>query len=187
MTRIILLTAPRGAGKTTACERMVQQARQTGLQVGGVLTPARYDATGEKIGFDAVDIATDERRLLALVAPFDAQRTVGRFRFDADVLAWAAARALQALNKPLDAVVIDEIGPLELERGQGFASALVGLPQAQAKAAILIVRTELVIQLQEVLRAMRPTILALTQRDRDQAPARLLEEIWRSDQQDDMG
>ncbi len=182
MTRILLLTAPRGAGKTTACERMIQRAREAGLSVGGILTPARYDASGAKSGFYAVDLASGEQRELAIVASDEAQRTVGRFCFDADALAWAAERALWALNAPLDVVVIDEIGPLELERGQGFASALTALPQARARAAILIVRTELALRLQELLRAMRPIVIVLTQRDRDQIPTRLLEEVWRRDE-----
>ena len=178
MIHLVLLSAPRGAGKTTACCRLVCQAREMDLRLGGILTLARCDEGGARIGLDAVDILTQERRPLAVVTADPQQATVGSYRFDTQNLAWALERALLALAAPIDAVVVDEIGPLELIQGAGFAPVLDHLAEAQAAAAILVVRAELLTRLQTRLAAFRPTTVTLTLANRDQIPARLLEEIW---------
>ena len=58
--------------------------------------------------------------------------TVGRYRFEPTALEWATQRVLQALAAPIDAVLIDEIGPLELVKQAGLAPALEALLTALA-------------------------------------------------------
>jgi len=178
MIHIVLLTAPRGAGKTTACERFHEQARAAGLLVGGIVAPARFEQGGGKVGIDVVEAATGERQLLATVEPEAGLRTVGPYRFDPAVMRWALERVLLALEVGVDVVLIDEIGPLELLFKGGFAPALERLPQAEATAAILVVRSELLVALQELLASLKPVTIALTLSNRDQVPARLFEEVW---------
>ncbi|MBC7237264.1 MAG: hypothetical protein H5T69_15590, partial [Chloroflexi bacterium] len=100
MEHILLLTAPRGAGKTTACWRFVEAAKGEGLQVEGILAPARLDDTGRKVGIDVLDVATGTRRNLAWLEPDESRRTIGPYRFDLEAMAWALDCVLQALDKP---------------------------------------------------------------------------------------
>ena len=177
MVTVILLAAAPGAGKTSACQRTLALAREAGMRVGGVLAPA-YDAPeGHKQGIEAQDVLTGEYRLLAQLVP-QARATVGRYRFDPEALAWALERVQLALRAPIDLVLIDEIGPLELERNAGLAPALVELPQAEACVALLCVRAELLSRLEERLRPLAPRVVMLTLANRDQLPERLCEEIW---------
>jgi len=178
MPCVVLLAAPRGAGKTTACERFLERARAAGMRVGGILAPARYSQDGGKVGVDVVDAFTGERRLLATIETEAKLRTVGPYRFDAIVMEWALARVSLALAAPIDVVIIDEIGPLELTHKEGFAPALEQLSLAQAATIILVVRSELLIALQELLGSLKPVTVMLTLANRDQVPARLFEEIW---------
>lgn len=178
MIDIVLLAAPRGAGKTTACQRFVEQGRQAGMRIGGILTPACYDSSGTKTGIMAVDAFTEERRPLATVEPDPHRATVGRYRFDPAVMHWAVDRVLLALGAPIDVVVIDEIGPLELVQKEGFAPALAYLPGAKATTAVLIVRAELLTRLQAELTAYSPATISLTRTNRDQVPTRIFEQVW---------
>ena len=61
---ITILTGNRGSGKTRTCQKWVDQARQKGWSVSGLLCPAVFDA-GEKTAIDVVNLATGEKRRLA--------------------------------------------------------------------------------------------------------------------------
>ena len=74
MAYLVLLTAARGAGKTTACQRFLELAHDDGMQVGGILAPSRYDDRGQKASIEVVDASTGERRTLA----FDKTGTLTR-------------------------------------------------------------------------------------------------------------
>jgi len=174
---IILLSAPRRSGKTTACQKFINHARRAGLGVGGILAPARYDQEDHKVGIDVHCLLTGETRMLGTIVPIAKRRTVGHYQFDEATMQWAVEQVLHALQTPIDVVMIDEIGPLELLQKRGFAPALDYFPLAQAANAILLVRSTLLECLQETLADLHPTTITMTQETRDQLPARLLQEI----------
>jgi nucleoside-triphosphatase THEP1 len=174
MTRIILLSAARGAGKTTAAWRAAERARATGLRIGGILAPARYDPSGHKVGIDALDLAGGETRPLAERTPDAADATIGEYTFAPEVLAWSLGIVLTALDEPLDAVWIDEIGRLELEKEAGYAPALSALYGAQAANAILLVRDRFVPDLQRRLAGLPRELVLLSAGNRDAVPAEIV-------------
>jgi len=178
--QVILLSASRGAGKTTACFKFAVQARQMGLRVGGILTPARYDSQGIKVGFDAVDVHSDERRSFAVLERDPERATIGQYLMDESVMQWALRRILVGLQAPIDAVVIDEVGPLELLKKGGFWPALEQLGEAEATAAIIVVRPELLASLQELVKPFQPVTILLSLSNRDEIPNRILGQIWES-------
>jgi nucleoside-triphosphatase THEP1 len=96
----------------------------------------------------------------------------GRFLFDPRVLSWARQRLSPAT--PGDLVVIDEIGPLELERGEGWANALDVLKEGDFGLALVVVRPELVAQAKQGLPCCATEVLEVTLENRDQLPATLL-------------
>ena len=180
--RVVLLTGDSGAGKSTACARLVDLARCEGLSVGGVLAPEVLGAAGARCGIRVVHARTQEFRLLAIAkgekglvggeSPFAVIQ--GAYRFDPDALDWAVGRATADLESPLDLVVIDEIGPLELRRNRGFAPALEAIPSAACRAIVLVVRPGLARTLEERLAPLRSRIVRLVRANRDGVPERLL-------------
>jgi len=182
MIHVVLLSAPRGAGKSTVCQRFATRAREAGLRVGGVYCPARIDDSGKKIGIDAQDAGSEERRPLAEVMSESsgASGAVSQCQCDDDAMAWALDKVLTALDAPTDAVIIDEIGPLELQHDGGFAAALVSLATSRASSALITVRAELLPRLQDKLVDLQPVTLLLTRTNRDQVHTRILDEIWSS-------
>jgi nucleoside-triphosphatase THEP1 len=178
MPSVLLLTGRKGIGKTTACLGFWSLSRDRGLHVGGIVCPATYDGAGLKTGIDALDALTGERCPLAVVAATDQPgERVGRYRFDPAVMAWALARVLAALQAPLDAAIIDEIGPLELDRGGGFALALARLTQARSRQIILVVRPALVARLESLLAHLEPQRRTLSIANRDDVPDDLLQVV----------
>lgn len=146
-----LLTGSIGIGKTTLCHRLVALLRQQGLEPAGILAPALIDDQGRKIGIRLLRIETEEERVLALVeGDLQGPRT-GRYAFDADVMAWGLSGLRRALRGKYDLVLIDEIGPLELLRGEGLAPVLDDLRKLDGSHVLIVVREVLVKMLKERL------------------------------------
>jgi nucleoside-triphosphatase THEP1 len=142
---ITLITGARGSGKTSLCQQRADAARAAGLDVAGILSPALFEG-GAKVGIAALDLRTGERRLLARRRqPGDSDTPGGPqtegWRFDPTALAWADA--VLSTATPCDLLVVDELGPLELERNEGWTAALTALDGGHYRAALVVVRYEL--------------------------------------------
>jgi len=138
---IVILTGPPGSGKTTTCCQLADRARRHGLDCAGLVCPARFEGP-RKVGIDVLDLRTGERRLLAEADDLPVALRTSGYRFDASALAWGAA--VLAAACPCDLLIVDEIGPLELERGQGWVNALDVLRADSFRFAAVVVRPHLV-------------------------------------------
>jgi nucleoside-triphosphatase THEP1 len=138
---IAILTGPFGSGKTTACRQLADLARQRGLNRAGIVCPARFNG-GHKVGIDLLNLRTCECRPLAEADNQPSELRTTRYRFDTDVIAWGAA--LLGTACPCDVLIVDKIGPLELERGQGWVNALTVLREGAFDLAVVVVRPGLI-------------------------------------------
>ena len=141
---ILILTGSRGAGKTTLCNRLIDEARVRGWQVAGVLSPAQFDR-GEKTGIQAQDVRTQSRRPLAKrrssknspstpPATLDTQT----WKFEESALAWGNQLLKAAV--PCDLLVIDELGPLEFEQGKGWSAGFEAVDSRRYRFAVVVIR-----------------------------------------------
>ncbi len=129
--RAALLTGERGAGKTTICMSL---AAGNPLYAGIVEAPV-LDAAGRSIGIRARSLADGEEWDLASVDRDLGGPRTGRFSFSQEGIDRAAAVLDAALARPRGIAVIDEVGPLELFSGAGFAPVL---PRLAAAGSVLI-------------------------------------------------
>ncbi len=139
---LTLLTGQRGTGKTTTCLRLMRRAQNRGLHVAGLISPARF-VNGRKIGIELLDISTSQRRPLAdLAGPHHLAvlRTL-HWQFQPETIAWGQEALRRAT--PCDLFIVDELGPLELERRQGWHVALEIIDQGDYRHAVIVVRPEL--------------------------------------------
>lgn len=166
MASVILLTGERGIGKSTVCRETVALAQGEGYACGGILTLAHGDVR------HVMDVSSGDMRRLTLEAGAAEGVGQGRFRFDPRVLSWGDKALARAT--PCDLLVIDEIGPLELERGGGWVKALDVLRGGDFALAVVVVRPELVIQAQQQLPQCATVVLAVTRENRHQLPQTLM-------------
>src|SRR5688500_952260 len=114
--KIYLVTGPVHSGKTTRLAEWC--AART--DVGGVLQP-EVDSQGY---FENIQT---KRRIPLDAQPTDKEKkvyTIGRFRFLISAFAWANDCLVEAPENPaMKWLIIDEIGPLELQ-GLGLHAAL---------------------------------------------------------------
>jgi len=171
--RLALVTGDIKVGKTTVVGQVVALARRQGYVCAGLWAPAHV-IDGRKAGIEAVDLSSGERRLLARVATDEAGERVGRYTFDPAVTAWANRVLAEAVAAQPDLLVIDEIGPLELERGGGLAPALEPLAAGCVPRALVVVRTWLLDTLRARLPSIQIAAFAVDVETRESVPERVV-------------
>lgn len=146
---IVLLTGGRRAGKTTLLLAVREAALRAGLSAGGMLSLARFDGEN-KVGIDVLDVASGARHPLAIASaePRGPIHT-GHYTFDADGM--AAGLEFARAGQRSDLFIVDELGPLELVRGEGWAPALPLIRARQFGAALVVVRPELIDRARDAL------------------------------------
>jgi len=172
----LLLTGRRGVGKTSVCQAVVELARARGSSPQGVLGVALFDGSGAKVGFEAVDASSGQRWLLGHTAqPLDGPR-IGPYVLDSLGLERALDVLKRACNGP-DLMILDEVGPLELERNDGFAPVLDILPLEGPGHLLIVVRPSL---LPEIRRRLGRDfgIYTVSEGNRDILPAHVVQELW---------
>ena len=173
-THLVLLTAPSGAGKTTACRRLAACARENDLRAAGLLTLPAWQEDGHKHALWLHSLADGRVHLLAHVtAP--ASATLGIWRFLPTTLAWG--RAVLRTLPPADVVIVDEIGPLELVHHHGLLGVAEALRRARPRLAVVTVRPQLANALVARLQPFSPRVLMLTPTNRDAIVTALCSEV----------
>lgn len=172
----LFLTGRRGVGKTSVCQAMVGLARARGRSPQGVLSISLFDESGVKVGFEAMDAGSGQRWLLGhTTQPLEGPR-IGPYVLDSHGLARAIDVLKRACNTP-DLMVLDEVGPLELERNEGFAPVLDILPLEGPGHLLVVVRPSLLPQVRQRL-GRDGTIYTVSEGNRDVLPAHMVQELW---------
>jgi nucleoside-triphosphatase THEP1 len=177
----LLLSGQIGVGKTSVCQKVVELAQAQGHHPRGVLTPPLVDASGAKIGFEALDVGSGRRWLLAHTKRDRGGPRIGPYTFDRRGLDRAIDLLRDAIEGGADLLIVDEIGPLELEQGNGFAPVLDQLPLHGPGHILLVVRPALLQELRRRLSSADVTIFTVTRGNRDNLPHRMMRELWADD------
>ncbi len=144
--RVIIVSGDRNAGKTSFVGKFVEIARERGLSIGGFLAPGIW-SDGAKRGFDLQEISTGKQMLFCSMDGPPDHPLVGRFHISPEGLAFGREVLSPPFVVTADAIIIDEIGPLEL-RGDGWGESLEKLVATRIPL-VLVVRTELVERVQQ--------------------------------------
>lgn len=140
-TTLLIVTGDRDAGKTTFCTRLIELTQSDGRSIAGVLSPAVFEQ-GEKIGIDAIDLRTNERRRLAdRYNPANCGPNTQRWSFHAEAMAWAND-VLRAAT-PCEVLIVDELGTLEFDRGEGWQAGLAAIDARDYRLGVAVIRPEL--------------------------------------------
>ena len=170
--RIIILTGERGVGKSTVCREAIALAQARRYTCGGVLTTSHPGGT-----LDVLDVCSGDVRRLTLDPGASPAVVLGRFCFDPETLAWGNAVLIRAW--PCHLLVVDELGPLEIERGMGWLKAFDVLRRADFALALVVVRPELVARAQLNLPVSATAVITVTPDNREGIPAIIVEMLER--------
>lgn len=140
---VMLLSGPRGVGKSTVCLGVAERLGQAGLTAAGIITQVQ-----ETRRF-LLDVVSGNRRLLAAEGESLEGPGWGRYTFSQAGLDWGNHVVCEAIASGAELILLDEIGPLELVSGLGLLPALQAVLE-RAPAGLLVVRPALL----DALRAM---------------------------------
>jgi nucleoside-triphosphatase THEP1 len=159
----ILLSGPRRCGKSTWCRQLAQAARDAGLPVYGLLS-LTGEVGGRRGWIDLIDLHRGDQVRLAThrrARPIPPGASPGprtaSWQFDPRSLEWGCTR-LEALSSlpSTSLFIMDELGPLEFERGLGFVHAMTLFDPPQSLLSVAVIRPELLALAQARWPAARP-------------------------------
>jgi nucleoside-triphosphatase THEP1 len=134
----------REIGKTRFCANLVQYAREKGLRVEGVLCPPGFEGN-QKTSIQLESLRSGEKVTLARVREEGKEGlTTDHWIFDPTAMEWG--NRLLGEVQTCDLLIVDELGPLEFERGQGWLNGFTALDQGDFKIAVVVIRSELLDQ-----------------------------------------
>jgi nucleoside-triphosphatase THEP1 len=163
MSEIILITGGVQAGKTTLCLGLYRFAREKGLQVGGVVSPAVFDG-GSKTAIHVLDLKSGDQKLLAeLKSNQRSDLETQRWSFSPEAVAWGNQRLLESV--PCDLLIVDELGPLEFEREEGWVNAFTVIDSGFYSRAVIVIRPSLISQASQRWHAVRVIDLSDSEAD----------------------
>lgn len=139
--RIYVISGHSGDGKTTWISNAVKYLQDNNFSIAGVYCPASF-IDNEKMGIDAVLLPQDKRINLAKFKDNPKDGYSRKWKFDDN--------AVDEINKhcknlpDADYLIVDEIGPWELVKGEGFTEATELLKCGKFKKAIVAIRPSMV-------------------------------------------
>jgi nucleoside-triphosphatase THEP1 len=140
--RLLVVGEPR-SGKTSWCREYIDGRRKCGCIVGGVLA-SPIEKQGQRIGFNATDLLTGKQAPFARLSRlrrFKRGEAVGDYTISRRGISFACGAVERAIESRCDWVVIDEVGPLELD-GKGLMPA-VELVLGSRVNVLIVVRSSL--------------------------------------------
>jgi len=142
---ITIITGSRGVGKTTLLLKLIEEKKIKGSFSSGIMTPAIYNVNGDKVGFYALNVADGEQWDLGRSDKKLAAPSYGPFSFSGTGFTKANEILEHTLTSGLENVFLDEIGPLELEKGCGFFPILSLISSFDINRNLyLVIRSELI-------------------------------------------
>ncbi|MFX1418427.1 MAG: NTPase [Promethearchaeota archaeon] len=113
MTRKVLITGPPRCGKSTLVTKLIKYYQMKRYIIYGFLTPEIRE-NGNRIGFNILDIYSEEQSKLARVGNFNTKYRVGKYNVFIEEFDNYLKSLLNLEEKTLDMIIIDEIGKMEL-------------------------------------------------------------------------
>lgn len=166
---LTLIEARPGAGKTTATQRLATLLRRQGVALAGFVTEEIRERD-RRVGF-SIETFAGERATLAH-QKFPGPPRVGRYGVDIEEF---ERLALPALRVPAGAILVDELGKMELA-SQAFRDLVAELIQGDAPvvATVHVFRDPFT----DALKRWRAAeIVRLTRENRDDIPGLLAQKL----------
>lgn len=151
MVPLVLLLGPMASGKTSLCKSLFKTMADAAMKPFAIIQENRRNPEGYPLELRLVELPGGEERFLAARGVFKAEQQSGEgngrelnpFVFEKPAFVWACAKINQALAEGCGALIVDEIGPLEVFKGDGLMPALEEAANAEGLLLILSLRPSL--------------------------------------------
>lgn len=139
--RLTVISGPRDSGKTAAAAGLAERLHGEGCSTGGILSEAEL-RLGVKSRYAFRDLMTGEKMTYAMRRGSPVRGGELAFEFLSAGLAFGSRAIRNAFAVQVDALFVDEIGPLE-QGGQGLWAAVQEVRGAFSGRFVVTVRSSL--------------------------------------------
>ncbi len=157
------LTGLPNSGKTTLVATLMNNIKAQGRSVGGMVTENVMENM-RKVGLEVVDIHTGERATFAHISFGETHKNLN-FGLDTEAFERVGVAAIKTAQEECDMVVVDEIGPIQLEC-QAFNKAVLELITKNVSLILSIHKKSRHTVVQDIRRRDDMRILDVTHRNR---------------------
>ncbi len=184
LRRIIIITGEIGEGKTSLMKKIITAVKAEGLKIKGFLALAAFDnlptlptlPTGQaggqagkrKTGYNLLNVADNTEVNFIRTNEFSGMIKFRKYYFSNEGLDWGNKILLSYKEDISDILIIDEIGPWELEGG-GWAESLKKLAELPQYKMIWVVRKEILDDVINKWNLENPVIIDISQTTVDSA------------------
>ncbi len=139
---VFILTGQIHQGKTRFTRNLIEELQKSGFKITGLVTLGNTNDKSRN-AYHIQNIQTGEETPLCSTEPDPQKPRYGRFYFEQTGIEKGCTIITGALTDPPDLLVIDELGPMEINN-QGWAPAIEKIVEAKACAQFWVVRERLV-------------------------------------------
>jgi nucleoside-triphosphatase THEP1 len=141
--QILLLTGPRGSGKTGFVLSLADALYLEQISVAGLASICVMEQ-GSRTGYDVRILTNGQQTPLCRIGAPDRGVNAGQFSFFPEAFDFGLDALQAGIQAPdMDLMILDELGPLELE-GKGWAAVLQKMRESTAKVLLITVRPSLI-------------------------------------------
>lgn len=137
-----ILSGEREFGKTTLLIQLKEQANKAGFDVSGVISPAVF-YNHKKTGIDLLDLRSGKQIRLADLNEEEPDSDVPTIHWTFDKEALKVGDEVLGHATPCDLLIVDELGPIELERGLGWQNGIRAIESHAYQTAVIVIRPSL--------------------------------------------
>lgn len=139
--KIHILTGKVESGKSTRLRELVEELKQRGTHVEGFLCRGN-NQDGKRSGYTLANVRDGSEILFATREKRSGWREYGRFFFNPAAFTKGEEILMKAIDNKSEVVVIDEVGPLELE-DCGWSATLGELLNEKRMVQLWVVREKI--------------------------------------------
>jgi len=139
---VFILTGKINQGKTSLTREIVSELKKKGFTINGFLTFGNTNDS-KRNAYSIRDITTGREESLCSTRIDTQKLNYGRFYFEEQGINAGREIIEQSLTTPTDLLVIDELGPMEINN-QGWAPAIEKIVKQNSTAQFWVVREKLV-------------------------------------------
>jgi nucleoside-triphosphatase THEP1 len=139
---IFILSGKINEGKTTLVKEIISELQSGGIRVRGIFSPGNKNDS-DRNSYFAEDISSHTRKLLCSEVKLPEAFRQGRYYFSEAGILFGNKILIDSLDQPVDIIVIDELGPLEIN-DKGWTPAINKLLKSSKVPHLWVVRENLV-------------------------------------------
>jgi len=140
--KIYIISGSQGEGKTSFLIGLIGQLKNRGLHIGGIIAHG-YWKNNQRDRFELENLRSGERLLFCSRKAHADWQKIRRFYINPKGEEFGNKALVSNINRPPDLIVIDEVGPFEIENN-GWSDSIHALLGKTNLPMIWVVRNQLV-------------------------------------------